>query len=194
MNLRRTFNEIVAKEIRSYRAEKTLEFFDKNNLVLSPLTWWKSNEKLYPSLAKYARWVLAIPATSASSGRVFSAAGQIVTKKRARLTGDAVTVPSVSVSCPHETVMKLHWTWYNFRPPPVAWTCFTLMSYRSPIDVLSMSYRCPIDSFMILNLVCPICEIIAMGVLMFGDQKRKLVSLWLCQLQSRCRYWLLLLR
>jgi hypothetical protein len=53
--------------------ECSFTFEDFNN----PLEWWKGNEKQYPLLARVARKVLAIPATSASSERVFSAAGLV---------------------------------------------------------------------------------------------------------------------
>ena len=86
------YEGMVSDEVRRYRAEPPLPCFDESGNAQSPLAWWKSNEQLYPSLSKYARQVLAIPATSAPSERVFSVAGQIVTKKRARLTGNAVAL------------------------------------------------------------------------------------------------------
>lgn len=55
-----------------------------------PLDWWKQNEFLYPLLAKIARSVLSVPATSALSERVFSAAGLTVTKLRSYLNPDNV--------------------------------------------------------------------------------------------------------
>ena len=50
------------------------------------LAYWKSNEKEVPDLAKLARAVLGIPASSASSERMFSAAGNTITTQRTNLS------------------------------------------------------------------------------------------------------------
>lgn len=50
-----------------------------------PLIWWKQNEAIFPHLAKIARKYLCVQATSVASERVFSAAANIVTKKRNKL-------------------------------------------------------------------------------------------------------------
>lgn len=50
-----------------------------------PLSWWAANHPKYPSVAAVARRMLAIPATSVPSERLFSKAGDVVTKKRNRL-------------------------------------------------------------------------------------------------------------
>ncbi len=55
-----------------------------------PLNWWKLKELEYPRLVVLARRYLAIPASSASSERVFSTASDIVTKKRNRLLASRV--------------------------------------------------------------------------------------------------------
>jgi hypothetical protein len=49
------------------------------------IRWWDENEHLYPHLAKVARDYLAIPGSSVPSERVFSRAGDLITKKRNRL-------------------------------------------------------------------------------------------------------------
>lgn len=49
------------------------------------LQWWRDHEKTLPLLSHYAKGILAIPASSASSERTFSAAGNIVTAKRYNL-------------------------------------------------------------------------------------------------------------
>ena len=46
------------------------------------LDFWKQNQDVFPLLAKMARIVLAIPASSAKSERVFSTGGLIVTPRR----------------------------------------------------------------------------------------------------------------
>ena len=45
---------------------------------------------MYLTLARLAKKYLAIPASSAASGRVFSEAGNVVTKKRKKLRNDTV--------------------------------------------------------------------------------------------------------
>jgi hypothetical protein len=52
------------------------------------LRYWASKEYEFPTIARMARDHLAIPATSAASERVFSVGGDIVTKKRNRLSAD----------------------------------------------------------------------------------------------------------
>lgn len=49
------------------------------------LKWWQDHEKILPILSHFAKGILAIPASSASSERTFSAAGNIVTAQRYNL-------------------------------------------------------------------------------------------------------------
>jgi hypothetical protein len=52
--------------------------------------YWKAKQYDYPIVAKIAKDHFAIPAMSAPSESVFSIGGDVVTKKRNRLTGDTV--------------------------------------------------------------------------------------------------------
>jgi hypothetical protein len=54
------------------------------------LAWWKAQASQLPLMAEMARKVLAIPASSSSSERVFSTSGDVVTAKRTNL--DPATV------------------------------------------------------------------------------------------------------
>lgn len=69
-------------EIQRYFGSKNLE--KDHNLTV--LEWWKENEQFYPRLYPIAKKYLAVPASSVSSERVFSLCGQIVNKKRCRLS------------------------------------------------------------------------------------------------------------
>ena len=71
-------------EIRRYRAENPA------GLNENPLTWWRSNEREYPLLARRTKQCLCVPGTSIASERVFSTAGDIVTAKRSCLTPNHV--------------------------------------------------------------------------------------------------------
>ena len=55
-----------------------------------PLQWWMQNEKRFPKVAAVAKRYLCAPATSVPSERVFSAAGNIITKKRCSLLSENV--------------------------------------------------------------------------------------------------------
>ena len=55
---------------------------------VNPLLWWKDHEDKLPIMSKLARRVLCIPATSAPSERVFSAAGLTITNRRASLNAE----------------------------------------------------------------------------------------------------------
>lgn len=55
-----------------------------------PLNWWRLNEHRFQNIARLARKYLAICGTSVPSERLFSTAGQVVTKRRASLHPDTV--------------------------------------------------------------------------------------------------------
>ncbi len=69
----------------SQEFEKYLTSGRESNSFLQPLEWWKANSYVYPKLAKVARKVLAIPATSAASERIFSRARLVMPWNRSRL-------------------------------------------------------------------------------------------------------------
>lgn len=55
-----------------------------------PLQYWKSHQNLYPNLYFLAQKFLCTPASSVPCERVFSKAGEVVSKKRNRLSPKTV--------------------------------------------------------------------------------------------------------
>lgn len=56
----------------------------------SILVWWQSNKNRFPILSELARSYLAIPGSSTESERLFSAGGNMITKKRSSLKHETV--------------------------------------------------------------------------------------------------------
>ena len=54
------------------------------------LDWWKANSAKHPTLAKIARDILAVPATSVASEAAFSTGGRIIDESRSSLSTDTV--------------------------------------------------------------------------------------------------------
>jgi len=71
-------------EINTYLALGKLEYEG------DPLAWWSGNAARFPRLAPRARNQLVLAATSASSERAFSAAGNVVTDLRTNLKPESV--------------------------------------------------------------------------------------------------------
>ena len=69
----------VDMELSNYKAEDEIPKSE------DPLLWWKLNEHRFKILSVLARKLLCIPATSVPCERLFSSAGNIVSKKRASL-------------------------------------------------------------------------------------------------------------
>jgi hypothetical protein len=63
---------------------------DSNESVFDPLAWWGKQSGKLPLLAKLAKQILVIPASSAESERHFSTAGKITRKDRAKLSSSTV--------------------------------------------------------------------------------------------------------
>ena len=75
-------NDDVESEIDRYISEP--------QRTEDPLRWWKGNASRFPHLQRLARRYLCRPCTSVPSERIFSAAGNTVTKGRTRLDPDTV--------------------------------------------------------------------------------------------------------
>ncbi|KAL1261251.1 hypothetical protein QQF64_006516 [Cirrhinus molitorella] len=81
-------NEPDEDEVAVYNSQRHAMDDDRDLLK-----WWKVNELVYPKLARLARSVLCIPASSSSSERVFSAASRTIEQRRTalkRATVDAI--------------------------------------------------------------------------------------------------------
>ena len=61
---------------------------DQNGDFQDIFTWWKVEEHNFPNVAMIARTVLAVPASSVPSERVFSKAGELLSKQRLRMTAE----------------------------------------------------------------------------------------------------------
>ncbi len=77
--------EICVKEVDRFIADEP-QISQKDD----PLEWWAKKEPIFPTVAQVAKSVLAIPASSVPSERIFSLAGMIVTKKRSQLSPENV--------------------------------------------------------------------------------------------------------
>jgi len=97
--LNKSSSDIADEEIALWRMRLQELLSHKN-----PLTELRRASSVVPWIALLGRKVLAVPATSAVPERMFSSAGNIMTKKRARL------------SCDHlEELMYLHEVWLKVR-------------------------------------------------------------------------------
>ena len=78
--------QMISNEVLMYFGEQPLSKTE------SPLSWWKLNEARLPALASLAKSFLCISATSTPSERLFPAAGDIASKRRASLTPEHVNM------------------------------------------------------------------------------------------------------
>jgi len=95
--------EPPAKKIQCLIADSDEEYEDEGNELhkyksmtdkishnQDPLLWWKYNQKKYPVVSQLAKKYLSVIVTSVPCERLFSEAGQVVTKRRNRLSPDTV--------------------------------------------------------------------------------------------------------
>jgi hypothetical protein len=90
---------VVDREIATYRALPVLKRIIRQEeddpdtglphfIVNDPLQWWMMKAESLPILSRLARETLCVPATSAPSERLFSAAGLTIANDRSGLTPD----------------------------------------------------------------------------------------------------------
>lgn len=78
---------IFANRYRSERRDEIEDYamIEEIGFTTCPFKWWALQESRFPILSKLAKKYLAIPATSASSERLFSDAGNVMTVRRINL-------------------------------------------------------------------------------------------------------------
>ncbi|KAL2095544.1 hypothetical protein ACEWY4_007692 [Coilia grayii] len=69
----------AGEEVRNYLQTQQIP------TMQNPLQWWAPNKDRFPSLAKLCKRYLAVPATSTPSERIFSLAGNTITRQWASL-------------------------------------------------------------------------------------------------------------
>ena len=84
---------ILKSKVLKMRLISKIESFRNAPLMerdLDPLIWWKTNYSIYRFLTKLMFKYFSIPATSTEAERVFSALGNLLTKKRLSMIGENV--------------------------------------------------------------------------------------------------------
>ena len=82
-----TLKEDIEYEVKVYNKFKVNGVKDKSFDILK---WWKDNSTMFPNLSIMVKQYLCVPASSTSSERSFSIAGNIVTERRNRLLPENV--------------------------------------------------------------------------------------------------------
>jgi hypothetical protein len=77
-------NDAALHETSAYKAQPLLAI-STGELYNCPLLWWHDRRHLFPRLFQLMKRFLCIPATSASSERVFSLAGITIANDRAAM-------------------------------------------------------------------------------------------------------------
>ncbi|XP_012567181.1 uncharacterized protein LOC105851034 [Hydra vulgaris] len=91
------------------------------------IKWWEAHAKRIPLLFQVARKYLAIPLTSASSERVFSAAGSVVTDSRLKLNP--------------QNVGKIVYLHTNIGKMDMARSAFTIETAEEETEKKSKTYQ-----------------------------------------------------
>lgn len=86
----RNINSIIDDEVNNYINEGIANVSGVSCYDFDILNWWKIHQTKYPLLAQLAKFIHSIPATSAPSERLFSAAGNTVTEKRSRISPEVL--------------------------------------------------------------------------------------------------------
>lgn len=83
-----TFVQKEAQDRRPLREEIQMYFEAAKSCTWDTqlLSWWSENESNFPVLAKLARFVLGIPATSAAAETAFSISSCVITAKRSKIS------------------------------------------------------------------------------------------------------------
>ncbi|CAF0834838.1 unnamed protein product [Brachionus calyciflorus] len=77
--------DIMLKKFFDAQKQSRLEAKEKIDNYIDPLGWWKENESKYPILAKMAKKILGVPATTGSVERFFSKTGYILRQHRRKM-------------------------------------------------------------------------------------------------------------
>lgn len=72
---------LLRDQVQQYLEEAKLSDWDT-----PVLSWWGSNESKFPAIAKLARLVLAVPATSAASESAFSFSNLVISARRSSIS------------------------------------------------------------------------------------------------------------
>lgn len=92
---RRSFlEEFMDEDSMSGPADDEISVFMRSTMnadrSIDVLSWWMQNQKRYPTLAKTARDVLAVQASSVASESCFSDAGNLITDRRTSLSDESI--------------------------------------------------------------------------------------------------------
>ncbi|CAL5323053.1 unnamed protein product [Camellia sinensis] len=83
-----------ASNIHAYQKSEVEQYLEElvfpSNESFNILHWWKVNKAKFPTLARIARDVLSVPATTVASEAAFSVGGRVIDETRASLLPDIV--------------------------------------------------------------------------------------------------------
>ena len=69
-----------------------MSYQHETNNSFQIIKWWQEHQKSFPILARIAKDILAVPASSVASESAFSAGRRVLDEKRSRLTPESIQI------------------------------------------------------------------------------------------------------